>query len=74
MIRKRPPDAPRPREPDEAFEPYEEFRRIPLPVYWIAIALAIWGAGRAVLRLARSLSPRLARPRTAFQPNQESAS
>ena len=44
MIRKRPPDAPRPREPDEAFEPYEEFRRIPLPVYWIAIALAIWGA------------------------------
>lgn len=44
MIRKRPPDAPQPREPDEAFEPYEEFRRIPLPVYWIAIALAIWGA------------------------------
>lgn len=44
MIRKGPPDAPQPREPDEAFEPYEEFRRIPLPVYWIAIALAIWGA------------------------------
>ena len=31
------------READEAFEPYEEFRRIPLPVLWIAIALALWG-------------------------------
>lgn len=32
-----------PRLPDETFEPYEANRRIPLPVYWIAIALAIWG-------------------------------
>lgn len=32
-----------PRLPDETFEPYEEPRLIPLPVYWIAIALAIWG-------------------------------
>ncbi|WP_158521669.1 c-type cytochrome [Thioclava marina] len=32
-----------PRLPDETFEPFEESRRIPLPVYWIAIALAIWG-------------------------------
>lgn len=29
--------------PDENFEPYEEPRRIPLPFYWIAIALALWG-------------------------------
>ncbi|GBR03884.1 c-type cytochrome [Acetobacter oeni] len=28
---------------DERFEPYEPRRRVPLPVYWIAIALAIWG-------------------------------
>lgn len=45
-----------------------------LLILLLLAALAIWGAGRAVLRLARSLSPRLARPRTAFQPNQESAS
>lgn len=32
-----------PRLPDETFEPFEQTRRIPLPVYWIAIALAIWG-------------------------------
>lgn len=31
------------READETYEPYEEFRRIPLPVLWIAIALALWG-------------------------------
>lgn len=30
--------------PDENFEPYEEFSGIPMPVYWIAIALAAWGA------------------------------
>jgi mono/diheme cytochrome c family protein len=29
---------------DERFEPYEPRRRIPLPVYWIAIALVLWGA------------------------------
>ena len=29
--------------PAETFEPYEESRRIPLPVLWIAIALALWG-------------------------------
>lgn len=29
--------------PDETFEPYEEPRRIPLPIYWIAIALTLWG-------------------------------
>lgn len=28
---------------DETFEPYEGTRPIPLPIYWIAIALAIWG-------------------------------
>ena len=39
--RKRKEDQPR---PDENFEPYEEFSGIPMPVYWIAIALAIWGA------------------------------
>ena len=30
--------------PDENFEPYEEFSGIPMPVYCIAIALAVWGA------------------------------
>ncbi|PFG63545.1 cbb3-type cytochrome c oxidase subunit III [Thioclava sp. ES.031] len=34
---------PDPRRPDETFEPFEETRRIPWPVYSIAIALAIWG-------------------------------
>ncbi len=29
--------------PDENFEPYEEARRVPLPFFWIAIALALWG-------------------------------
>lgn len=29
--------------PDESFEPYEEPRLVPLPFYWIAIALALWG-------------------------------
>ncbi|MDE1917249.1 MAG: c-type cytochrome [Sphingomonadales bacterium] len=29
---------------DEAFEPYEPRRPVPLPVYWMAIALALWGA------------------------------
>ena len=29
---------------DEAYEPYEPRRRVPLPVYWVAIALALWGA------------------------------
>ena len=33
-----------PQAPAESFEPYEEHRGIPLPVYWIAIALALWGA------------------------------
>lgn len=33
-----------PRAPGETFEPYEEHRGIPLPVLWIAIALALWGA------------------------------
>nr|AYM52766.1 cytochrome c4 [Simulacricoccus ruber] len=28
---------------DGRFEPYEEPRPVPLPVYWIAIALALWG-------------------------------
>ena len=28
---------------DDEFEPYEEDRGIPLPVFWIAIALALWG-------------------------------
>ncbi|MBR0552595.1 c-type cytochrome [Stakelama marina] len=31
------------RAPEETFEPYEEHRGIPLPVLWIAIALALWG-------------------------------
>lgn len=30
--------------PDDDFEPYEEHYGVPLPVLWIAIALAIWGA------------------------------
>ena len=30
--------------PDDSFEPFEEHTRIPLPVFWIAIALALWGA------------------------------
>lgn len=30
-------------DPEETFEPYEEPKRIPLPVYWIAIALGLWG-------------------------------
>ena len=29
--------------PDDDFEPYEEDYGVPLPVLWIAIALAIWG-------------------------------
>lgn len=29
--------------PDENFEPYEEHSGIPMPVLWIAIALALWG-------------------------------
>lgn len=29
--------------PDENFEPYEEPRLVPLPFYWIAVALALWG-------------------------------
>ncbi|MEL5876388.1 c-type cytochrome [Cereibacter sphaeroides] len=36
-------DEPKNLRPDETFEPYEEYSRIPLPVLWIAIALAIWG-------------------------------
>ena len=32
-----------PQKPGESFEPYEEHHGIPLPVLWIAIALAIWG-------------------------------
>ncbi|OYW38244.1 MAG: hypothetical protein B7Z42_08450 [Brevundimonas sp. 12-68-7] len=44
MIRRKRTQAAPPDGPEETFEPYEEFRRIPLPVYWIAIALAIWGA------------------------------
>src|SRR3546814_15838590 len=38
------PASPQPQLPAESFEPYEEHRGIPLPVYWIAIALALWGA------------------------------
>lgn len=34
----------KPSPPSEDFEPYEEHRGIPMPVLWIAIALAIWGA------------------------------
>jgi len=30
--------------PKESFEPYEEFKPIPLPVLMIAVALALWGA------------------------------
>jgi cytochrome c553 len=41
--RRRPDDLPGRRAPKETFEPYEEPRRIPLPVYWIAIALGLWG-------------------------------
>lgn len=33
-----------PTPPSEDFEPYEEQRGIPMPVLWIAIALALWGA------------------------------
>lgn len=40
---RRTPDPVERRETDEAYEPYEEFRRIPLPVLWIAVALALWG-------------------------------
>ena len=32
-----------PRAPAETFEPYEEHHGIPLPVLWIAVALALWG-------------------------------
>lgn len=32
------------RRPDETFEPYEEHAGMPMPVIWVAIALAIWGA------------------------------
>lgn len=32
-----------PQRPEETFEPYENFRPIPLPVLMIAVALAIWG-------------------------------
>lgn len=36
-------DVRRPADEDDLFEPYEEPRPVPLPVYWIAIALALWG-------------------------------
>lgn len=43
MFRKT-PTAPREIErPDEHFEPYEEDKGIPMPVLWVAVALAIWG-------------------------------
>lgn len=29
--------------PDEAFEPYEEFRTIPIPILSVAVALVLWG-------------------------------
>lgn len=32
------------RKPDERFEPWESHNRVPLPVMWIALALAIWGS------------------------------
>lgn len=38
-----PPAATPPTPPRESFEPYEEFRPIPLPVLIIAVALALWG-------------------------------
>lgn len=40
------PDKNRPQPPQgpaEDFEPYEMNRRIPMPVLWVAVALAIWG-------------------------------
>lgn len=45
MNRENPPTERRQAQPlaAENFEPYEEPRRIPLPVYWIAIALGLWG-------------------------------
>lgn len=30
--------------PAQGFEPYEEHNPVPLPVLWIAVALALWGA------------------------------
>lgn len=33
-----------PDRPEETYEPYEESAGVPLPVIWIAVALAIWGA------------------------------
>lgn len=30
--------------PDETFEPYEEHAGVPMPVVWVAVALAIWGS------------------------------
>lgn len=32
------------RSPSEHFEPYEESAPVPLPVLWIALALALWGS------------------------------
>lgn len=34
---------PGPQRPEETYEPYEEDAGVPLPVIWIAVALAIWG-------------------------------
>lgn len=36
-------NGPRRGDGDDLFEPYEEPRPVPLPVYWIAVALALWG-------------------------------
>jgi cytochrome c553 len=40
-VKRTPPLADAP--PEESFEPYEEFKPIPLPVLMIAVALALWG-------------------------------
>ncbi|KEO60594.1 c-type cytochrome [Thioclava indica] len=59
-----------PRLPDETFEPYEEPRRIPMPVYWIAIALAIWGV---VMLVQMSYSTKIGDKERASMSDQEVA-
>lgn len=49
-----------PRGPAEDFEPYEEHRGIPIPVLWVAVALAVWGV--FMLYTSAKVPPGVTRP------------
>ena len=64
----RPPPSTTSLPPTESFEPYEEFKPIPLPVLIIAVALALWGVftlldnGKAVMVGRAERSDQIADP------------